>query len=178
MPLRGPRQRALLAFLLVNANEVVADERLLEELWGGEPPESGLAALRVRVSQLRKALPEGDTLIRARPRLRARRPCRRPRRRRFERLLADGSKALAAGRAEAAATTLRDALALWRGPALADFAYEQWAQAEAAASRSSAGAPSRSGSRPSSRSGATPTSSASSRRWSPRSRCASAFAAS
>ena len=62
MPLRGPRQRALLAFLLVHANEVVAEERLLEELWGDEPPESGLAALRVRVSQLRKALEDGEPL--------------------------------------------------------------------------------------------------------------------
>jgi DNA-binding SARP family transcriptional activator len=51
---------------------------------------------------------------------------------RFERLLADGRGALAAGRSESAAATLRDALALWRGPALADVAYEPWAQAEIA----------------------------------------------
>ncbi|HXV56438.1 MAG TPA: BTAD domain-containing putative transcriptional regulator [Gaiellaceae bacterium] len=133
MPIRGPRRRALLVHLLVNANEVVPDERLLEDLWAGEPPASGLTALRVRVSQLRKALEEGEPVILTRPpgyvlhvapdavdALR------------FERLLADGRKALAAGRAEPAAAALRDALALWRGPALADVAYEPWAQAEIA----------------------------------------------
>ena len=133
VPVRGPRQRALLAYLLVNANEVVPDERLLEDLWADEPPKSGLAALRVRVSQLRKGLEEGDTLILTRPPgyvLHV--PADAVDARRFEQLLADGRKALAAGRAEAAATTLRDALALWRGPALADVAYQQWAQAEAA----------------------------------------------
>ena len=133
VPMRGPRQRALLAYLLVNANEVVPDERLLEDLWADEPPKSGLAALRVRVSQLRKALEDGEPLILTRPPgyvLHA--PADAVDARRFEQLLADGRKALAAGRAEAAAVTLRDALALWRGPALADVAYEPWAQAEAA----------------------------------------------
>ena len=63
LPLRGRRQRALLALLLLNANEVVPDDRLLEDLWGAEPPSSGRAALRVRVSQLRKALGEGGELL-------------------------------------------------------------------------------------------------------------------
>ncbi|HXV33812.1 MAG TPA: BTAD domain-containing putative transcriptional regulator [Gaiellaceae bacterium] len=135
VPVRGPRRRALLVHLLVNANEVVPVERLLEDLWGGEQPASGLSALRVRVSQLRKAIEEedGDAVILTRPpgyvlhvapdQLDALR---------FERLLARGRKALTAGKAELAAATLRDALALWRGPALADVAYEPWAQAEIA----------------------------------------------
>jgi len=50
----GAKQRALLAVLLLSANQVVSSDRLVEELWGSEPPESGHAALRVRVSQLRK----------------------------------------------------------------------------------------------------------------------------
>jgi DNA-binding SARP family transcriptional activator len=131
---QGPRRRALLVHLLVNANEVVPVERLLEDLWGAEQPASGISALRVRVSQLRKAIEDGgEAVILTRPpgyvlhvapdELDALR---------FERLLAEGRKALAAGRAELAAATLRDALALWRGPALADVAYEPWAQADIA----------------------------------------------
>jgi DNA-binding SARP family transcriptional activator len=129
VPLRGPRQRALLAFLLVHANEVVAEDRLLEELWGDERPESGSAAIRVRVSQLRKALPgavfsrrpAGYVLEVGEDELDAAR---------FERLLASGSEALARGEPEAACASLRASLALWRGGALADFAYEPFAQAE------------------------------------------------
>ena len=58
-PIAGAKQRALLAVLLLNVNHVVSSDRLVAELWGGEPPESGQAALRVRVSQLRKALEPG-----------------------------------------------------------------------------------------------------------------------
>ena len=63
LPLRGTKQRALLALLLLNANQVVSSDRLIDELWGDEPPDSGTAALQVRVSKLRKALGgrrEGD----------------------------------------------------------------------------------------------------------------------
>src|SRR5437867_4190598 len=56
VPLGGASLRALLALLLLHANEVVSSDRLVEELWGGEPPESGFTALQVRVSQLRKVL--------------------------------------------------------------------------------------------------------------------------
>src|SRR5438105_15486630 len=58
--LGGPKQRALLALLLVNANKVVSSERLLDQLWGESPPASGLTALQVRISQLRRALEQGD----------------------------------------------------------------------------------------------------------------------
>ncbi len=111
LPLRGPRQRALLAALLLSANEVVPDERLLDDLWGEEPPTSGRTALRVRVSQLRKHL--GD-VIETRPRgylLRV-----EPERVdavRFARLLDQGRTALADHPARAAAL-LREGLALWR----------------------------------------------------------------
>src|SRR6185312_1518674 len=56
-------QRALLALLLLSANEVVSADRLLEELWGEHVPESGRAALQVRVSQLRKALGDDGARI-------------------------------------------------------------------------------------------------------------------
>src|SRR6266849_2871272 len=63
LPLGGPGQRALLALLLLHANEVVSSDRLLDELWVDGPPASGATALQVRVSQLRKALgPAGDRL--------------------------------------------------------------------------------------------------------------------
>jgi DNA-binding SARP family transcriptional activator len=131
LPLRGRRQRALLALLLLSANEVVPDDRLLEDLWGESPPASGRAALRVRISQLRKALGEGGSALLTRPpgyvlhaepdRIDARL---------FERLFAEGRKQLAEGAPELAAMTLRQALGLWRGPALTDFAYESFAQGE------------------------------------------------
>ena len=62
-PLRlgGARQRALLAVLLLHANELVSTDRLIEELWGGEPPETAASALRVHVAQLRKALSDGES---------------------------------------------------------------------------------------------------------------------
>src|SRR5438874_9789445 len=55
VPIGGFRQRALLAMLLLHANEVLSSDRLIEELWGGEP-RADTAVLRVRISQLRKAL--------------------------------------------------------------------------------------------------------------------------
>src|SRR5262245_10180960 len=63
VPVTGAGQRALLALLLLHANEVVSSDRLIDQLWDAEPPGSGVAALRVRVSQLRKALGRaGDRL--------------------------------------------------------------------------------------------------------------------
>src|SRR5260221_9632420 len=56
VPLGGSSQRALLSLLLLHANEVVSGDRLLDELWPEGPPASGLTALQVRVSQLRKTL--------------------------------------------------------------------------------------------------------------------------
>ncbi|HSG87395.1 MAG TPA: helix-turn-helix domain-containing protein, partial [Candidatus Limnocylindrales bacterium] len=64
-PISSPRQRALLGLLLVNAGRVVSTERILDELWGDEPPESGRRTVAFHVSQLRKAL--GDAEERASP---------------------------------------------------------------------------------------------------------------
>jgi YVTN family beta-propeller protein len=116
LKLGGAKQRALLAVLLLHANEVVSRDRLIDELWGGSPPETASTALQVHVSQLRKVL--GHDLIETRSRgyllhvgdgeldLD-----------RFERLVrrtGGEPPAEAAGR-------LREALSLWRGPPLADL---------------------------------------------------------
>ena len=67
LPLGGASQRALLALLLLHANEVVSSDRLIDELWAGEPPASGVTALQVRVSQLRKALGADGERLETRP---------------------------------------------------------------------------------------------------------------
>src|SRR6478736_1720443 len=56
IPLTGAKQLAVLAILLLHAGEIVSSDRLIDDLWGDDPPESGVTALQVRVSQLRKAL--------------------------------------------------------------------------------------------------------------------------
>src|SRR3954463_8947033 len=62
LPLGGEKQRALLALLVLNANRVVSRERLIDELWGDEPPETAVQSVQVYVSRLRKLLPP-DTLL-------------------------------------------------------------------------------------------------------------------
>jgi DNA-binding SARP family transcriptional activator len=127
----GARQGAVLALLLLHANQVVPSGRLLVELWGEDAPPSAANALQAAVSRLRRALPGGRLLTRASGYLFRTFPDELDVDR-FERLLAAGRQDLAAGRAEDAARTLRQALSLWRGPALADFRYEPFAQAEIA----------------------------------------------
>ena len=126
VPLAGAKQRALLAILLLSANEVVSSDRLIDELWGEQSPESGRAALQVRVSQLRKALGGGEKLILTRaPGYVLRLEREQLDLHRFERLVGEADAAEPA----VAAAKLREALALWRGPALADLAYESFARA-------------------------------------------------
>jgi DNA-binding SARP family transcriptional activator len=130
VPVAGTTQRALLAVLLVHAGEVVSSDRLMDALWGDEQPATGATALRVRVSQLRRALHDrGELLVTQAPGYALRVGPAQLDLARFERLLSDGERALARGDAEAALATLREALALWRGAALADFAYAAFAQA-------------------------------------------------
>jgi predicted ATPase/DNA-binding SARP family transcriptional activator len=129
----GAKERALLADLLVNAGRVVSADRLVEDLWGERPPGNPVNTLQGRVSALRRALgPAGAGLVVTSPpgyrlavdpgRLDAAR---------LERLVA---RAATLDRAEApqAIRLLEEALGLWRGPALAEFADQPWAQAEAA----------------------------------------------
>ncbi len=127
LPLGGPQQRAVLAVLLLHAGEAVSTERLIDDLWGEQVPSSARPVLQGYVSNLRKAV--GPLLVTRAPGYALELEPEQLDLRRFERLLGEGRAELAAGRAESAATTLREALALWRGAALADFAYEPFAQA-------------------------------------------------
>ena len=127
----GGRQRALLALLLVHADEVVSRDRLIEELWAGKPPPGRSQSLDVYISRLRKAFREAGAdgvLITRAPGyvLRAGETDARS----FEALAAEGREALAAGGAGRAAELLAGALALWRGPAYLEVADEPWARAE------------------------------------------------
>jgi DNA-binding SARP family transcriptional activator len=118
-------ERALLAVLLLSANEVVSSDRLIDELWGAHSPRSGRTALQVRVSQLRKALgAEGSRIVTRPPGYMLQLDSEELDLSRFERLVAEADGATA----PTAAARLREALALWRGPPLADLAYESFAQ--------------------------------------------------
>jgi DNA-binding SARP family transcriptional activator len=134
----GGKQRALLAVLLLHANETVSVDALVDALWGERAPSGAVQSMRVHISRLRKALEDStgseeacvlltapggyelrvsedelDVLL-------------------FERLLAEGRRDLAAQRPERAVPLLREAVRLWRGPALADLAFEPFAEVEAA----------------------------------------------
>ena len=126
--LGGQKPRALLAVLLLRHNEVVPSDRLIDELWGEDSPERADGALRVNVSRLRKALPQ-DVLETRAPGYVLRVQPDDLDLHRFERLVDEGRGLLGGGRTAEASARLRDALSLWRGPALADFAYENFAQA-------------------------------------------------
>ena len=131
LELRARKQRALLASLVVRLGEVVSGDRLVDDLWGAEPPATARHALQVYVSELRKALPEG-TLVTHPSGYRLELAPAQVDSLRFERLVVEGRQALAAKEPARVAEMLREALALWRGAALADFAYEPFAQAEIA----------------------------------------------
>lgn len=128
VPLGGPKPRALLTVLLLHPNEVVPTDRLIDDLWGERSPEDAAAALRVNVSRLRKALSQ-DVLATRAPGYALRVEPDELDLHRFERLVDEGRSLLARGLAADASERLDDALGLWRGPALADFAYESFAQA-------------------------------------------------
>jgi DNA-binding SARP family transcriptional activator len=129
--LSGARQRAVLADLLLHANEVVPSEQLLVDLWGEDAPPRAANALQAAISRLRKVLPKGR-LITARPGYKLRIFAVELDAEQFEQLIFEGRDALAAGAAADAARVLDQARALWRGPPLADFRYEPFAQAEIA----------------------------------------------
>jgi DNA-binding SARP family transcriptional activator len=136
----GPRlQRMLLAILVVDAGRVVPVDRLIDLLWREEPPATAIASVQVYISQLRRVLEPG-------------RPARAPARvlvtqdpgyvlrvaddqvdaLRFRALARQAHDSLAAGHPAAAAADLEDALALWRGDPLPEFAGEPWAVAAVA----------------------------------------------
>jgi basic membrane lipoprotein Med (substrate-binding protein (PBP1-ABC) superfamily)/DNA-binding SARP family transcriptional activator len=128
-----PKQQAVLAILLLHAGEIVPTDRLIEQVWGKRSPRTAAHSVQLYVSELRKALDRvnGGPVIETRPpgyRLRV-----EPDRvdlRRFERQIAEGAAERQAGDLPRAVTTLQEALALWRGPPLSEFAYEEFAQPE------------------------------------------------
>jgi DNA-binding SARP family transcriptional activator len=125
LALQGQRQRALLALLLLRAGELVPSERLIDELWGENPPKTATTSLHNSISQLRRLL--GPEALETRPPgyvLRVDRTAIDVHR--FERLLqrARGEPAMER------AATLREALDLWRGAPLAEFELEPFAQSE------------------------------------------------
>jgi DNA-binding SARP family transcriptional activator len=129
--LGGPRQRSLLAVLLLHGGAVVSIDRLAEQLYGEEPPVTAVTQVHRQVSELRRLL--GERAIATQP----------PGYRvdlapgqldldRFERLTGDAAPALAHGDPARAASLLREALALWHGEPLADVAFEPFAPPVAA----------------------------------------------
>jgi basic membrane lipoprotein Med (substrate-binding protein (PBP1-ABC) superfamily)/DNA-binding winged helix-turn-helix (wHTH) protein len=135
--LGGARQRALLILLLLHRNQVVSTERIVEELWSGDQPRTAHQIVRVYVSQLRKALEPGRgdddprILLTHGAGYMLRAPPGEVDLDRLDRLRADSRELVAQGEADRAAASLREALALWRGPALHDVVYENFAQHEA-----------------------------------------------
>lgn len=136
----GPRlPRTVLALLLIDANTVVSLDRLLDSLWGDQPPATAATALQNYVARLRRVL-EGERQARTPPRVLVTRApgyvlridtdqvdaCR------FEALLDTGRDQLARGRCTHARQTLRSALSLWRGSAYADLSFEPSLQVEIA----------------------------------------------
>jgi DNA-binding SARP family transcriptional activator len=127
LPLPGGRPRALLALLLLRANQIVPTDRVIDDLWAGEPPPTAPKMVQLYVGDLRKAL-GGEVLQTVAPGYMLRLEDEDLDLARFERLVATAraSEPAEAGR------LLRDALALWRGPPFGEFAYEAWAQSEIA----------------------------------------------
>ena len=125
VPIRGGKERALVVRLALGSGRAVSPQLLVEALWDGEPPASVDASVRVLISRVRKAMAAvgADDIIRTRPpgyvllvdEIDAVR---------FDVLSARGRGELADGRPDLAASTLTDALALWRGDTLAEVGSE------------------------------------------------------
>ena len=131
VPLGPPKQRGLLAILLLHVGEIVATDRLVELLWGDAAPRTAAHSIQIYISELRRILLPvvGDGALLTRPpgyQLHV--PPEEIDARRFERVAAAGARALVDGRRDEGMALLNDALRLWRGPALSDFTYEEFAQ--------------------------------------------------
>ncbi len=131
LSLGAPKQRALLALLLLHANTVVSRDRLVDALWGDDPPRSAVSSLQVYVHGLRRVLGP-DRIERHGTGYRLRLDPGELDLARFDRLVETAAAALAAGRAGEAAEDLGRALAVWVGAPLADLAGEPVHEAEAA----------------------------------------------
>ena len=136
LSLGGTKQRALLAMLLLHANEVVSSDRLVEALWGESASDDATKALSVALSRLRKVLePErspgaaGELLVTRPPGYLMKLDPDQLDLHRFDQLVLE---ARSVDDPATSAGLLREALALWRGAPLADLAYESFGQSEIA----------------------------------------------
>jgi DNA-binding SARP family transcriptional activator len=127
LALGGIKQRSVLAVLLLHANQVVSTDRLTDALWGASPPFTSTKTIQVYVSRLRKAIGDSRLVTRAPGYVLYVDPAELDLAR-FEQLVAEARRATP----DSASAKLRDALALWRGPPLAELAYEEFAQGEIA----------------------------------------------
>jgi DNA-binding SARP family transcriptional activator len=125
----SPKLRALLVNLVLHHGQVVSRDRLIEDLWAGSPPSTGLGVLQNYISQLRKTLGAGVVVTRGPGYALDVEPAAIDSVR-FETLVEEGRAALGTGDPARAAGAVRRALGLWRGPALADVTGEPFAQAE------------------------------------------------
>ncbi|MEP7115186.1 MAG: BTAD domain-containing putative transcriptional regulator, partial [Ilumatobacteraceae bacterium] len=125
-----PKQRALLAVLLLHVGEAVSVDRLIDDLWTGRPPRTAGHSIQIYVSELRKALTplaSRDLIVTRHPGYELHVDADDIDVRRFERLVDDGLRQIQSGDSVGGAVTLRWALDLWCGPALSDFAYDEFA---------------------------------------------------
>ena len=127
LELGGPKQRALLALLLLDAGRAVSTDRLIEALWGEQPPRTAATSLQNFVSQLRKVLGP-DRIVTKPPGYLIRIDSSELDVNRAQTLLEEAKVVPASERC----AKLRDALDLWRGPPLEEFGYEAFAQGEIA----------------------------------------------
>jgi DNA-binding SARP family transcriptional activator/ABC-type branched-subunit amino acid transport system substrate-binding protein len=128
------RQRSVLVLLLLHHDEVVTTDRLVDALWGEHPPRTAVKVVQNNIAQLRRALGDGDTVV-LRTHGRGYALCLGDGSldvERFEALVREGGAALARKNPGQARDRLGEALSLWRGPALADVAYESFAQPDIA----------------------------------------------
>src|SRR5262245_24028769 len=125
----APKQRTLLAVLLLHSNEVVSSERLIDELWGEKPPATASKVVQTYVSQLRKALGP-DAIVTRPPGYVLRVEDGALDAERFHRLTRDAQALVAKGKPAKAEGLYREALELWRGPPLADVVFESFAANE------------------------------------------------
>ena len=137
LPLGGLRQRAVLALLLLHRNQVVSTEQLVDELWAENPPPTAGKVVQNAISRVRKEIAatgeRADAVLVSHGRgYELRVAPGELDLDRFEVLVADGRQAMQRGDSQRAGAILREALALWRGLPLADFAYEPFAQTEIA----------------------------------------------
>ncbi len=128
--LGGAKPRALLALLLLHANEVVSRDRLIDALWGDRPPGTAGHSLDVQISRLRKAFEPDELLLTQSGGYVLQVEPEQIDVHRFERLLEAGRRANAAGKPAEALEVLEAALGLWRGAALADLSYETFTRTE------------------------------------------------